>query len=123
MRLFLSFTLLLALLAVPSPVLSQSHSTAKVIKLGQLEFTVLRLGYQIAGWSRFEITTKNLHKTDDKIVIGELILFSKAKKEMGKAPVFITVKKSATAKTVITVKEKGPWKDYQFNVLKSYKAP
>ena len=123
MRTLLSLSIVLALLAFPSPVLSQSAANAKVIKHGQLEFTVQRLGYQISGWSRFEIVSKNLHKTEDKIVIGKLILFNKAKKEMGQAPVFIKVKKNATVKTVITVKEKGLWKNYQFTITKAYKAP
>ncbi|MDF1666213.1 MAG: hypothetical protein P1V97_30935 [Planctomycetota bacterium] len=123
MRALLSLSIVLALLAFPSPVMSQSQPIGKVVKHGKLEFTVQRLGYQIAGWSRFEITTKNLDKSEDKVVIGKLTLFSKAKKQMGQAPVFITVKKSATTKTIITVKEKGPWAKYQFTVSKSYKAP
>lgn len=123
MRPLLSFLFIFALLAFPSPAQSQSRAPGKVIKQGQLEFTVQRLGYQISGWSRFEISTKNLSKTDDKIVVGQLTLFSKTKKQVGQAPVFITAKKNANAKTIVTVKEKGPWADYQLTISKIYTAP
>lgn len=113
----------LSLLSIPRPAQSDPAPVSQVVKSGSLEFTVNRLGYQLAGWSRFEIVTKNQSKTDGFIVIGRLTLFSKTKKDMGQAPVFIQVAKSSQTKTVVTVKEKGPWKDYQFKVTKTYKEP